>query len=311
MTAFGIALHEPTALATIDGIRRAEALGVSTVWLTSGSAEQMTIFSAAAMQTERIGLGTAIVPSYPRHPIVLAQQAGVVSALAPGRLRLGVGPSHRPLMEDMLGLPFDSPLTHLREYVTVLRQALGQGQVDFEGRHFKVHFPSVARADVPILVSALRSSSFLLAGEVADGGISWICPARYLAEHARPALVEGARRGGRPVPPLIGHLFMCVTSDREAAREDARQRLAMYPRLPFYAEMLRKAGDEEAAGGHVSERMIDAVVAYGPPEACLERLRAFAAESTADELIVSLMASGPDRLAGLEAGMRVVAGAGS
>jgi len=309
MTAFGIALHEPTALATIEGIRRAEALGVPTVWLTSGSAEQMSILSAAAVQTERVGLGTAIVPTYPRHPIVLAQQASVVSALAPGRLRLGVGPSHRPNIEDFFGLPFNSPLTHLREYVAVLRQALGEGRVDFDGRHYHVHFPAVAKADVPILVSALRSSSFLLAGEVADGAISWICPPRYLAEHARPALQEGARRGGRAMPPLIGHMFMCVTSDLKAAREDARQRLAMYPRLPFYAEMLRKAGDEEAAGGRVSERMIDAVVAYGPEDACRERLRAFAAEATADELIVSLMATGPDRWAGIEAGMRVVAGA--
>jgi F420-dependent oxidoreductase-like protein len=307
MARFAIALHEPTPADTLRAISRAEELGVPAVWLTSGSAEQMTILAAAAARIRTIGLGTAIVPTYPRHPLVLAQQAAVLHTLAPGRFRLGVGPSHRPLIEDRFGLAFQRPLEHLREYVAVLRQALQQGQVDFEGRHFRVHFGGLQKAEVPVLISALRPASFRLAGEISDGGIAWICPADYLATRARPALEEGARRAGRPAPPLLGHLFLYVTEDPEGARQDARQRLALYPRLPFYREMLRLAGDEEAARGSVSQALVEAVVALGPEPVCARRLRQFARESTADEVIVSLASAGPDRGADLEAGMRLVA----
>lgn len=306
MTRFSIALHESGPLATISGIRLADEVGVGAVWLTSGSAEQMTILAAAAVQTRRVGLGTAVVPTYPRHPLVLAQQAAVLHALAPGRFRLGVGPSHQPLMEDMYGLPFQRPLSHLKEYVAVLRQALGEGKADFQGEHFRVKMPAAA-APVPILVSALRERSFALAGEISEGGIAWICPAPYLRERALPALQEGARRAGRPRPPLIAHAFLCVTPDQALAREDARKRLQMYPKLPFYAAMLRASGDEEAGQGAVTDRLIDAVVACGDASRCADWLRKFAETSGADEVIASLMSVGESRVADLEAGMRVVA----
>jgi len=304
---FGIALHESGAARTLQSLRRADELGVAAAWLTSGSGEQMTLLAAAGATTSRIGLGTAIVPTYPRHPVVLAQQAAVLAAVAPGRFRLGVGPSHRPLMEDGLGLAFRRPLSHLREYVAILRQALDLGQVDFDGEHFHVHVPRAERASVPILVSALREASFRLAGEIADGAIAWICPAPYLARVARPALVEGAQAVGRDVPRLVGHCFLCVNPDREAVRSDARQRLSLYPRLPFYQQMLALAGDPEAASGCVSERMLDSLVVHGEPAECQEGLRRFAEEARVDDVIVSLMAVGPERDGQLEAGMKVVA----
>src|SRR5688572_13192968 len=110
------------------------------VWSTVGGTnpDAVTLFAAAAAKTSRIGLGTAIVPTYPRHPIALASQALVLGALAPGRFRLGIGPSHRPTMEGMFGLTMNKPLEHLREYLTVLRSLLWDGSVAFSGAHFRV-----------------------------------------------------------------------------------------------------------------------------------------------------------------------------
>src|SRR5687768_3031527 len=106
----------------VDRIIAAEAAGVPRVWMTQGAAapDTLSIFAAAAVRTTSIGLGTAIVPTYPRHPITLAQQALAIVDLAPGRLRLGVGPSHRPIIEGVYGLSLDAPMAHLREYVAIL-----------------------------------------------------------------------------------------------------------------------------------------------------------------------------------------------
>jgi F420-dependent oxidoreductase-like protein len=302
---YSLALHEPTALSTIDAIVAADGLGVSDVWLTSMSAEPMAIFSAAAVRTKQIGMGTAILPTYPRHPMVTAQQASVLSQLAPGRFRLGLGPSHKPLMEGMFGLPFDRPLTHLREYVAVVRQALSEGKVEFSGKIFNIHVPATPKGEVPVLISALQPKSFELAGEISDGALAWICPAAYLAGAAREALEAGARQAGRSVPPLIAHTFLCVDSDEAVVREDARKRLANYPKMPSYAAMFERAGITGMPA--VSDEMIDAVVVWGDEGSCRRKLRAFAEEARADEVIASIMVAQGDRAAGLEVAMRVVA----
>lgn len=291
---FSIALHEGTPAATLAAIGRAEALGVPGAWLTSAGPDQLTLLAAAATSTARIGLGTAIVPLYTRHPLVTAQQALVVASLAPGRLRLGVGPSHRSQVEDWHGLRFDRPLAHLREYVEVLRRAFAGGGVSFAGEHYRVAFPAaLPRLEVPVLTSALRPASFALAGEIADGAIAWICPADYLRERALPALAG---------KPLLGHAFLTVCSDAGAVREAYAGRLRGYLGQPFYQAMLREAGREVTA-----DALVDAVVAWGSLSECRERLLRFRRESGADEVVVSLMPLGADREAALEAGMRVVA----
>ncbi|MHB2016136.1 MAG: LLM class flavin-dependent oxidoreductase [Candidatus Xenobia bacterium] len=306
---YGVAIHETTVPATLDAIVAAEEEQLPVAWLTSMSLDQMAIFSAAAVRTRRIHLGTAIVPTYPRHPVLLAQQALVVDSLAPGRLELGVGPSHQPNIEGWLGIPFVKPLAHTREYLQVLRQAFTQGKVDFEGEFFRIHMPSVKPVNAPLLVSGLRPAAFRLAGELADGGISWICPARYLREQALPALKEGAEKAGRAVPKLVAHCFLTVSTNDAAVREDARRRLRFYPRMPFYSKMLEAAGDKESAAGEVSDRLIDSVVIHGRASQCAERLQAFATESGAADLIVSLMPGEvPDRPARLREAMQVVAG---
>jgi F420-dependent oxidoreductase-like protein len=287
----GLAIRRGAPKDTLAAIVDAERRGLRQTWSTLGGTapDALTLYAAAAVQTTSIGLGTAIVPTYPRHPTALASQALVVAGLAPGRLRLGVGPSHRPTMEGSFGLAMGQPLHHLREYVTVLRGLLWDGAVDFEGTYFRVHASLHAGTPpprVPIPVSALRAGAFRLAGEIADGAISWMCPVPYLASRARPALAAGAEAAGRPRPPLIGHVPVALHTDRGRVRAAARQQLSHYGRLPFYARMFADAGFPVAADGTMSDALFDELVVAGSPE----RIRARLEESHAagvDELLLT------------------------
>src|SRR5437764_1880223 len=149
----GLVIEARDVATVITRIREAEHTGVQQTWMTQsvGMLDTLTLFAAAAAQTTRIRLGTSIVPVYPRHPLVMAQQAATIDALAPGRLRLGVGTSHRHMIENMYGLAMPSPLAYLREYVEVLRQVLWEGHVDHKGRFFKVSAPIPRPSQVPLL----------------------------------------------------------------------------------------------------------------------------------------------------------------
>src|SRR5438309_7069972 len=136
----GLAIYGTDSVETLSAIAAAEAAGVRQVWMTQSAAtpDTLTIFAAAAMRTTSTRLGTAIVPTYPRHPLALAQQALALGDLAPQRLRLGIGPSHRPVIEGVYGILMTSPLEHLREYVEVLRSLLWEGKIDHQGRFYTV-----------------------------------------------------------------------------------------------------------------------------------------------------------------------------
>lgn len=287
----------PGALAAI---RRAEERNVPMIWSTISRAapDAVTFFAAAAVQTEQVGLGTAIVPTYPRHPVVLASQVLVLDALAPGRFRLGIGPSHRPNIEDALGIPFGKPLDHLREYLTVLRALLWEAAVDFEGQYYAVHLTLNQRARVPIYISALREHAFALAGEVADGAISWLCPVHFLRTRAIPAMRRAAERAGRPSPRLVAHVPVVMSDDRETMLRVARPRVGGYGRLPFYANMFADAGYPVGAGGAVSDDLLDHLIVWGTDEQVRERL-AESLDGGIDEVLAMLIPAGD--LAGEEA----------
>src|SRR5438874_7689791 len=196
----GLVIEARDVETAINKIRAAEQAGVQQVWMTQsvGMLDTLTLFAAAAAHTSQIRFGTSIVPIYPRHPLVMAQQAVTVDALAPGRLRLGVGTSHRHAMENMYGLSMSSPLAYLREYVEVMRQVLWEGRVDHQGTFFKVVTSFPRMAQIPLLISALGENAFRVAGEIADGAISWVCPVPYLLDKALPALQAGAQAHNRP-----------------------------------------------------------------------------------------------------------------
>jgi F420-dependent oxidoreductase-like protein len=286
-------------------IDRAEHLGIQAAWMTTGGArlDSLTTFAAAAVRTPRIKLGTSIVPTFPRHPLVMVQQTQVIAQLAPRRFRLGVGPSHRPSIEAM-GIQFTSPLGHLREYLHILKALLQTGRVDFDGTYYKAHEAIQAPLAVPVMASALQRGSFELCGEVADGAISWICPGLYLRDVALPAMHTGAERAGRPVPPLIAHAPVCVHENAEEVRAAVRGQI-MNPRLPFYQRMLIAAGFPEAASGTWSDAMIDAVVLWGDEARVAERLHELFAWG-ATEVLASPVLAGTDRSASLDRTMRLL-----
>lgn len=271
---FGVAIQATSALEAVEQIAQAEAAGADAAWATMGGAggvDMIPVYAAAAMRTDRIRLGTAIVHTWPRHPIVLAQEAMAIEQLAPGRFRLGIGPTSAVLTTRMYGLEYRKPLTQLREYLLSVRQLLHEGSVDFEGEVVTVRGQLRTPAPVPVMASALRPKSYALCGELADGAISWMSPLRYLTDVALPSMARGAEGASRPVPPLVAHVPVAVTTDRDAARALARTQLAMYARVPNYQGMFAAAGYDVTAG--YSDALLDDLVVSGTESEVASGLR--------------------------------------
>jgi alkanesulfonate monooxygenase SsuD/methylene tetrahydromethanopterin reductase-like flavin-dependent oxidoreductase (luciferase family) len=288
-------------------IAQAEAAGVPTVWLTTGAGpDGLTVLAAAAATTRSVRMGTAIVPTFPRHPLVVAQQTADIAQLAPGRFVLGLGPSHATVMEGRYGIPYRQPLGHLREFVAVVKGLLTGAQTDFDGKHFKVHAKLNYGAQVPIIISALRALSFELAGEISEGAVSWLCPAPYLRDAALPALARGAARQDRARPKLIGHAFLALTSDPAELQQGVNEFLSHYPRLTNYQEMFAAAGYPEARQGTWSTSMVEAVVLHGTDDQCRKKLETFMRTSGCEEIILSIMFVGADRNAALQRALQWV-----
>ena len=272
----GAAIQGRDAAEAVAQIRQAEAAGVEAAWATIGGAggdDPIAAYAAALVQTRRILLGTAILQTWPRHPILIAQQALALEALAPGRFRLGVGPAHEGNMARTYGVDFKAPVTNLREYLTVLTTLLHHGEVDFVGTQITARTRIRTAIDTPVMGSALRPRSFELCGALADGAISWMCPRAYLVREALPALRRGAEQAGRDVPPLIAHVPIAVVSERGAARALARTQLANYSRTPFYQLMFEEAGYPGVAEGY-SDALLDDLVISGDESEVAAQLRA-------------------------------------
>lgn len=293
MPIHGIHVANTSVPGLIAAARRAEAAGVSTLWLTSGlGPDSLTSLAVVGARTERIGLGTSIAIAYSRHPLAMVQQARAIEDVAPGRLRLGIGTSHQQTIETTWGLGFDRPLGFLRDYLEVLRQAR-TGELDFRGDRISAKARLPAPVDVPLLISALRPTAYRLAGELADGAIAWVTPPAFLRDVAGPALRESADDHGRPRPVLVGHALALVTDDAAAARRTGIERLASYTRMPFYQAMLADAGHPEARDGVVPDALADDLVLVGSEERVADGLVRFA-DAGCDEVIVTLLA-GSDR----------------
>jgi F420-dependent oxidoreductase-like protein len=286
----GLAIQAADVATAITRIREAEQAGIQQVWMTQsvGMLDTLTLFAAVAMQTTRVRFGTSIVPVYPRHPLVMALQAATINDLAPGRLRLGVGSSHRHVIENIYGLSMPSPLAYVREYVEVMRQGLWDGRVDHHGRFFKVAAPLPHPSQIPLLISALGEKAFHLAGEIADGAISWVCPVPYLLDTALPALRDGAQAQHRPAPPLVAHIPVAMSTDESAVEAAAMPRISFYTKAPFYAHMFEEAGFPIAANGSGTAALVKALVVAGNEAQVKKRLCELLA-SGLDELLLMLV----------------------
>src|SRR5580700_11058886 len=250
-----------------DQLHRAADDGFASFWLSNiFGLDALTSLAVAGSQVPGIELGTAVVPTYPRHPAVLAQQALTAAlAVGPGRLTLGIGLSHRIVIEDMYGYSFDRPARHMREYLAVLRPLLDGSAAAFDGETVRGHIGlSVPPpAPVPLLLAAMAPQMLRLAGERADGTILWMTGPATVREHIVPEVTAAARKAGRPAPRVVCQLPVCVTDDAAAARAAADKALAIYGQLPSYRAMLDRegaagpgdvtiAGDEDAVAAQIA-----------------------------------------------------------
>ncbi len=279
---------------TLQNIVRLDELGVSAVWLVSSGqgGDATALLAAAAERTEHILLGTSIVPIWSRHPVTLAREAQVVAGLARGRFRLGVGPGG-PMVETTFGSKYYAPLSHLKEYVRVLKALLQGGNVDFDGDYYRASATIPEPVEVPVMVSALRRRSFELSGAEADGAIPWVCPHRYLEKVALAAMGAAAAAAGRARPPLIVHAPVCVHEDREEVRAALRQRLGRYPTWEYYARMFADAGFPRSEETGWTDAMIDSLTISGDEQEVARRIEE-TFEWGASGLLVTVLAAGGD-----------------
>jgi 5,10-methylenetetrahydromethanopterin reductase len=222
----------------------AEAAGFTSAWTThfSRGTDALSVLAAAAGRTSRIDLGVGVVPTYPRHPHALAQQAATVQALTGGRLTLGVGVSHRPVITGMLGLDYDSPVTHLRDYLAVLVPLVREGTVTHRGRTYCVDggFTVSGTSPVDVLVGALSPRMSAVAGECADGVITWLAGPRTLETVVGPALRAAAGPGRSP--RVVAAVPVSICEDAAAGRAAADQVFARYGGLENYQRLFAREG---------------------------------------------------------------------
>jgi len=230
--------------AVVEQAVAAEESGYRSVWCVhfSRGLDSLTVLGAAAVKTRHIRLTVGVVPTYPRHPLALAQQAATVQSLSGGRLTLGVGVSHRPVIEDMHGLDYQRPAAHMREYLSVLVPLLEAGQVSFQGEFYRVEAEVVVpgTSPVPVLVGALSDAMLRVAGACAHGVVTWLAGPAMLETEIVPNVGKAAADAGRAAPRVVAAVPVSVTGDREAGRDAANQVLARYAGLANYQRVLAR-----------------------------------------------------------------------
>lgn len=231
----------------LDRISAAEQDGFDSYWLPQHfGADMLTVIAMAGMQTTRIELGTAVIPTYPRHPVALAQQALTAQVAAAGRLTLGLGVSHRSTIEDWLGLTYTHPINHIQEYLAVLRPLLQECSVDYHGQEYRVagelQIPDADHVSCPILLAALGPKMLEIAGRLTEGTITWLAGPRTLQNHIIPRIRQAAHAAQQPNPRICVGLPIAVTDHPEAARARAARLFQHYANLPSYRAMLQREG---------------------------------------------------------------------
>jgi 5,10-methylenetetrahydromethanopterin reductase len=252
--------------ALADQIRAAVDDGFASAWISNiFGLEALTSLAVAGREVPGIELGTAVVPTYPRHPAVLAQQALTTDVAIGGRLALGIGLSHQIVIQDMYGYSFERPARHMREYLAVLVPLLDGEAANFDGEtvhgHIGLSVPR-SRSRMPLLLAALAPQMLRLAGTKADGTILWMTGPATVRDYIVPTISAAAREAGRPSPRVVCTLPVCVTDDPDQARVNAGKAFAIYGQLPSYRAMLDKegaagpgdvaiVGDEDSVGAQI------------------------------------------------------------
>jgi len=229
----------------VQAVVDAENDGFDGIWFGQiFGPDVLTVLALAGQKTSRIELGTSVVPTYPRHPHALAQQALTVQAACGGRFNLGIGLSHAPVVESMWGLKYDRPAVHMREYLSVLLPLLREGRASFSGDFFRVNVTVQVPVPKPppVLIAALAPVMLRMAGETADGTITWMVGPKTLATHIVPRITKAATEAGRSAPRVLVGLPIAVTDDPAGARERAGRSFQIYGTLPNYQRVLNIEG---------------------------------------------------------------------
>lgn len=287
----GILLSERTGSdalrALTDDLRRTADEGFHSAWMSHiFGFDALTALAVAGSQVPDIELGTAVVPTYPRHPGALAQQARTTAlAVGPDRLTLGIGLSHRVVIENMFGYGFDRPARHMREYLSILEPLLQRQPVSYTGEtltgNLELGIPDEGR--IPVLLAAMGTQMLRLAGRRADGTVLWMTGPATIRDHIAPTITAAATEAGRAPARIVCSLPVLVTDDVDGARERAARTFAMYGTLPSYRAMM----DREGAAGPADLAII------GSAEQVAARVQeVFAAGAT--DFVASIFAGGPD-----------------
>ncbi|HEU4802835.1 MAG TPA: LLM class flavin-dependent oxidoreductase [Solirubrobacterales bacterium] len=267
----------------IERVRLAESLGYDSTYVTHiAGRDSLTVLAAYAAATERIRLGTGVLPIYSRTPAATAQTAATIDELSGGRMVLGVGVSHRLTVEAWYGQSIDRPVTEMREYVGAIR-AMFRGEEPPEGEKWPTRFRFMGyevRPELPIYIAALSPNMLRLAGEIGDGVLLWLCDPPYVRDVVIPEVTKGRERAGKTLDgfDVVPAVPAAVTADRAATLERLRGDLVTYLSLPFYRSMLERSGfggeiagfDEGIAAGDVdrakaamSEAMLNSLGGFG------------------------------------------------
>lgn len=229
----------------IENAKMLDQRGFHSLWLANiFGLDAITTLSLIGRETKNIELGTAVVPSYPRHPHALAQQSLTAQIATSGRFVLGLGLSHQLVIENMLGLSYDKPARHMREYMSVLGPLLRGEPAQFEGEQYKVNaaleFAGVP--EVPVLIAALGDQMLKIAGRTATGTILWMTGPATTESHIAPKLNAAATEAGRPTPRIVSGVPISLTNDADGVREKIGKGLVIYGQLPSYRAMLDREG---------------------------------------------------------------------
>jgi F420-dependent oxidoreductase-like protein len=275
----------------IADAQEAERAGFTSLWMPQipGDFDALTAITLIGHATERIELGTAVLPIQTRHPIAMAQEVLSNQAVCRGRFTVGLGTSHHWVVSGMLGLPYERPAVQMRHYLEVLNAALrGDAQVDVENEHYRVHSPMdvTDRGPSHVLLAALGPVMLRLAGEQASGTILWLADERAIAGHIVPRITKAARAAGRPAPRVVAGvpIALCARDEVDAARAWANQILGHAEFSPNY-ERLLEHGDAKDVGD---------ILAAGDESVITARLRAFRDAGVTD-FAVRVLAVGRDR----------------
>jgi F420-dependent oxidoreductase-like protein len=247
--------------------------GYSSAWCTQiFGPDALTLQAVVGSHVPGIELGTAVVPVYPRHPQMLAQQALTVQAATGNRLVLGIGLSHQVVIEGMWGYSYEKPARYMREYLSILMPLLAGETVSVEGEMLTcksfARLPIAAAEAPPVLVAALGPTMLAQAGRMASGTVTWMTGTNTIADHIVPSITAAAAEASRPAPRVVVSLPIVVTADPDAARQRIDEYFSIYPNLPSYRAMLDRegaehpsaiafVGDEDQVGAHL-DRLADA-----------------------------------------------------